>query len=656
MATLEPRLNPSSGSEMTKQPSGDFVTLRIAQDDTIIPIWLDYRGVREFSDLMGEAEGDVLGVVIGSHSPSGTVVSRYEPLRALPGADPPDASRVRDSVLQLIEKCAGEATLETGQPVGLFRTQKGGAASVTDFDHKLIRRCFPFLASPGNYFLVIRNFPNRPRSCAVFPIEAMAPPPGTRPALDFPFDEYLLRKGYLTDASDASPMAPALPPPLQMQRAMQPIEPFPNQMPAPRGDSLVAGSRKNGLLVAGLLLLAFLVGGAAWKFLNKSPQQKTDEVLDGLASSRSLELKVARSGSDMEISWDRSSEIINLATGGTLTIRDGPIVRVVALSSDQLREGHIWFAPLPGSDLDLRLEVVRRDGKTQAESVQVLNWERTSPVTTDVKTPPPAERWRDRTPDPLRKQPPAPASQTPPSPKSEVQPPAQPPVQQSVNSPPAEPPAAVAAQTAPSPGPPQSASQAPPQPVQQTAAATPSPRTFSPIQSASTDPAKPAPQLPQAPAAGSLPPSGGSASGTPAPQSDRPAVSNPVEQVPAVRNVPATPTPPAVEAPKGALPAPAPKTSYSAPSVIRKVNPSLTQEARAELRRTNKKVTVSVRMDIDESGSVRNAEVTGITGDPANGGVYVKLVAMAAARQWKFKPASINGKNVPSQMTVAFEY
>ena len=305
-----------------------------------------------------------------------------EPIpRCLPGAG---------SVLQLIEKCASEATLETGRPVGLFRTQKGGAASVTEFDHKLIRRCFPFLASPGNYFLVIRNFPNRPRSCAVFPIEAMAPPAGTRPALDFPFDEYLLRKGYLTDASDSSAMTPALPPPLQMQRAVQPLEPLQNQMAAPVSQLLLSGSRKNGLLVGGLLLLAFLVGGAAWKWLNKSPQQRTDEALDGLASSRSLELKVARSGSDMEISWNRSSDVISVANGGTLTIRDGPIVRVVALSSDQLREGHIWFAPLPGSDLDLRLEVVRRDGKTQAESVQVLNWERTSPVTTDVKTPQPA--------------------------------------------------------------------------------------------------------------------------------------------------------------------------------------------------------------------------------------------------------------------------
>ena len=97
--------------------------------------------------------------------------------------------------------------------------------------------------------------------------------------------------------------------------------------------------------------------------MNKSPQQRTDEALDGLAFSRSLELKVARSGSDMEISWNRSSDVISIANGGTLTIRDGPIVRVVALSSDQLREGHIWFAPLPGSDLDLRLEVVRRGWK-----------------------------------------------------------------------------------------------------------------------------------------------------------------------------------------------------------------------------------------------------------------------------------------------------
>ena len=105
---------------------------------------------------------------------------------------------------------------------------------------------------------------------------------------------------------------------------------------------------------------------------------------DQPAPSRLLALKVARSGNDMEISWDRFSEVMNNASG-TLTIRDGPVVRVVALSSNQLREGHIWFAPLPGSDLDLRLEIVKKDGKTEAESVQVLNWDRSSPVAPSTK-------------------------------------------------------------------------------------------------------------------------------------------------------------------------------------------------------------------------------------------------------------------------------
>ena len=133
-------------------------------------------------------------------------------------------------------------------------------------------------------------------------------------------------------------------------------------------------------------------------------------------------------------------------------------------------------------------------------------------------------------------------------------------------------------------------------------------------------------------------------------------MSNPVDQVSAARDVPASPSVPVVETPK---PVSAPQqqvSNYVAPTAIRRVNPSLTQEARAELRRTTRKVTVTVRLDIDETGTVRNAQAIGLTGEPANGGVYVKLVAMAAARQWKFRPATINGKSVSSQMTVIFEY
>jgi hypothetical protein len=618
MATLEPGLNSSSGSDMTPQPAADYAELA-SRNQAIGSVWLSYPGIRHLSDLLGEAEGDVLGVVIGSHSPAGTIIHRYEPLREDLGTDPGDVTAVRDCIRQLTEKCVGEASPETGEPVGLFRTQQGGSAAVTDFDNRLVHRSFPLLATPGNFFLLIRNFDQRPRSGALFALEEMSLAIAERPALEFPFDEYLLRKGILTNASDQA-KTPALP----LSRPMH------MQVPLPAAPAFSRGIRTKVALLAAVLVLALLVGAGAWKWSQAGNRQAKANPPEAPAPSRLLALKVARSGSDMEISWDRFSEAMNNASG-TLTIRDGPVVRVVALNSNQLREGHIWFSPLPGSDLDLRLEIVKKDGKTEAESVQVLNWDRSSPgAPPSKKNSSVAERWKETPAESSRK---VAVARTP------VQSPVQPP-SRSVNPPAAQVPPPTAPQTAaksteePSPNPP--------------------PRTSPAVQTATADVAKPAPAPPTSSAAPSSTPVNGAASNPPLQSASLP-VNNPVEQIPIPRNVPASPAPPVVEAPKVVAP-PAQKTTYVGPTVIRKVNPSLTQEARGELRRTNRKVTVTVRLDIDDSGNVRNADVVGMTGEPSNGGVYVKLVAMAAARQWKFRPATINGKNVASQMTVAFEY
>jgi hypothetical protein len=588
MATPEPRLD--------LQLSGEMATLQLSPELSMPPVSLHYGGMREFSDLLEENDGDVLGVVLATHSSSGIVVTRYEPLRSTPGIDPHDLVGVRESVFQLTEKCAREADPEFGRPVGLFRTQQGGRACLTDFDIKLVRRCLPNFGDRGKLFLVIRNFPNRPRSGAVFPLDSGLFSVTTRPAAEFPFDEYLLRKGYLTDSADPVPSAAvaprvAVPPPVQIS-----------------GPQLAG--RRNGMLVACLVLLAFLVGAGLWRW-SRTPVQRprTNDVQDDSAPSRSLSLKVARSGNDMEISWDRAAVATMNASGGTLTIRDGPIVRVVALNSDQLREGHIWFAPLPGSDLDLRFEITKTDGKTQAESVQVLSWDSASPVVASVKPPQVPDSWRDRTTEAFKKLP-----ATPPAAQPPVQAPVQAPIQAPVQTP----------------------VQAPVQPLSQ---ATAPPPAQSPVQSPPPEPVNTAPPAPITQVASAHETS-------PLPQAAPPP--EPVRNV-AAAPIPA-PAPPPAEQPKLIA------NQYAAPTILRKVIPNLTPEAKAELRRTARKVSVSVRLDIDEAGAVRNAEATGTTGDPASGGVYVKLISTAAARQWKFRPATINGKNVPSQMTVVFEY
>ena len=375
----------------------------------MFPVSLDYAGIREFSDLLGEAEGDVLGLVIGARSPAGIVVLRYEPLRSAPGADPHDALGVRESMVQFLQMCAADATPGTGQPVGLFRTQQGGLASITDFDNRLIRRCLPYLAPSGKFFMVIRNFAHRPRSGALFPLETAPPPVAARPGSGISLRRIpaaqRLPDRYIGPDNDAEGIA-----------AANDGNAGANDDGAavPGGDPRPLASR-NDLRMAGVVLLALLAGAGVWKWYRGTVPQPMYDVQDNSAPPPGLSLKVGRSGRDMEISWNRFSEAAKNASGGTLTIRDGPIVRVVALNSAQLREGHIWFTPLPGSDLDLRLEVSKRDGKTQAESVQVLSWDSGSTATSVAKvTPVSPDRSKDRAAEPAKK-PPAvsPATQTP---------------------------------------------------------------------------------------------------------------------------------------------------------------------------------------------------------------------------------------------------
>jgi len=107
----------------------------------------------------------------------------------------------------------------------------------------------------------------------------------------------------------------------------------------------------------------------------------------GLAPYQPLGLKVSRSGSDFEVSWDRTANVVRLASDGTLTIRDGQTTKIVNLDPIQLREGRILYSPL-SRELTVRLEVSDDQRRMGGESVQVLGWD-SGLVSTDrsVSTP-----------------------------------------------------------------------------------------------------------------------------------------------------------------------------------------------------------------------------------------------------------------------------
>jgi len=81
--------------------------------------------------------------------------------------------------------------------------------------------------------------------------------------------------------------------------------------------------------------------------------------------------------------------------------------------------------------------------------------------------------------------------------------------------------------------------------------------------------------------------------------------------------------------------------------VVQQVLPDAPQKARDTI---HGKVRVSVKVRVDESGSVSEA-----TFDSPGPSKYFAERVLKAARQWKFSPAKIGGRSVPSEWVLRFE-
>ena len=65
---------------------------------------------------------------------------------------------------------------------------------------------------------------------------------------------------------------------------------------------------------------------------------------------------------------------------------------------------------------------------------------------------------------------------------------------------------------------------------------------------------------------------------------------------------------------------------------------------------------VSVRVMVDSAGSVQSAEVIASNPQGAFGKALVESAALNAAREWKFRPGQLNGKNIAAEFTINFKF
>jgi TonB family protein len=116
---------------------------------------------------------------------------------------------------------------------------------------------------------------------------------------------------------------------------------------------------------------------------------------------------------------------------------------------------------------------------------------------------------------------------------------------------------------------------------------------------------------------------------------------------------------PAVEAPPGPAPSPAaPQPAAAAAAPLNVSGPVLLKPVlpvlRSDLRRLlTTEVTVEVRVAIDADGNVTDAQFL-----RANGPFSRMLLpaVLTAARQHRFKPATVRNANVPSQSILTFRF
>ena len=107
---------------------------------------------------------------------------------------------------------------------------------------------------------------------------------------------------------------------------------------------------------------------------------------------------------------------------------------------------------------------------------------------------------------------------------------------------------------------------------------------------------------------------------------------------------PVSPTPAPVSPPSSAL------ISYTPPLPLRRVSPAPAANVRQLLLQD---VLIEVKVIVDEEGNVSNAVPVN-----ADSGLRRLLAeqAVLAVRQWKFQPGEVNGRKVPSETTLKFQF
>jgi protein TonB len=139
------------------------------------------------------------------------------------------------------------------------------------------------------------------------------------------------------------------------------------QSPQPGAPTHRYGGAQVGLILIAIAIMA--LGAIQYRTLKMVGDQRTEAA----SASGALDLRTERSGdSQWRISWNRSAAAVKKAGKAQLLILDGFLRKEITLTPDDLRNGGIVYSPI-ADDVSFRLEVFDvQAGRAVSESIRVL--------------------------------------------------------------------------------------------------------------------------------------------------------------------------------------------------------------------------------------------------------------------------------------------
>ncbi|HZS57478.1 MAG TPA: hypothetical protein VFA65_23970 [Bryobacteraceae bacterium] len=393
---------------------------------------------------------------------------------------------------------------------------------------------------------------------------------------------------------------------------------------------LIQSKRGNVPWFSSAILFAVFAGLTfAVLVLRGLPSGNSGSFWQAILPDTGLNMRVEGQGDRVLLSWNRRNAVVRAAAGAILHIDDGSQHRDVRLDASQAANGAVLYRP-NSDDVSFRLEVKSQDGKTVAENLRVLDsTSRNQPLdvtaqnasgnnTAKPKNTAPIETSHVWQPIPTAKI--AVNSLAPPRETPILRNPVQSipkfdlsrlttPVLPASSATPATIPPAAAAQNSPPPPSPQ------PKITEQTQS------TSAPQNSTGDQPAGPVSQVPSKLPTETTPRTQQPTTNTAVPSGE----TNPVQSTLVQR--------------------------YRPPKPIRQVLPDISILPRSLVASSPQ---IDVVVSVDEKGHVTRAQAQPQSGrKPAHAMV---IAAETAAKNWVFEPALLDGRPVPSEHSIIFQF